>query len=111
MKPYPTWLRLTTVALMATALGACRGDSGDDDDDDDDDSGSDGGVGDDVSIHDIQAPSTSFEDGDRVDLGGVVVTAIDGYGGRTGSVWVAEPEEHATHGRAYSGVLVFLRGS
>ena len=40
--------------------------------------------------------------GTRVTLRGVVVTAIDNFGGKMGDIWVDEPE-----GGTFSGVHVF----
>lgn len=54
-----------------------------------------------VTIFDIQTPG-ELPTGTVVDLEGVVVTAIDTYGARTGNIWVQEPD-----GGAYSGVLIF----
>lgn len=91
------------LCIGALAMG-CRDTSGDDDVDGG--PGSDGGGGGEVTIYQVQDPA--MDEGTAVTLRGVVVTAIDTYGGRTGSIWVAETEDHPTHGRAYSGVIVFL---
>ncbi len=69
----------------------------------------DGGGGSDIdatpqpteySIQDVQ--SAKVADGAEVVLKGVIVTAIDAYGARTGTFYVQEPE-----GGPFSGVLVF----
>ncbi|MCA9678155.1 MAG: hypothetical protein H6709_21545 [Kofleriaceae bacterium] len=87
---------LTTLAVAV--LPACRG-SGDDVVGDD--TQPDGGTNpDDVSIYDIQG--TLPVDGAAINVRGVVVTAIDNYGGRKGNFWVEEPA-----GGPYSGVLVY----
>ena len=52
-----------------------------------------------VSIHDVQ---TTLMPGTPVNLAGVVVTAIDNYGAKTGDIWVEDPA-----GGAYSGVHVY----
>jgi predicted extracellular nuclease len=46
--------------------------------------------------------NATMAEGAKVKLDGVVVTAIDAYGGRLGNFWVQEPE-----GGPFSGVLVF----
>ncbi|MEZ4359423.1 MAG: hypothetical protein R3B48_04525 [Kofleriaceae bacterium] len=51
-------------------------------------------------IQDVQ--NDAVADGTKIKLDGVIVTAIDAYGGRTGNFYVQEPE-----GGPYSGVLVF----
>lgn len=93
--------------LLALVLGlaACRGggNSGDDDTTPDGQTNTD-----DVKIQDIQNdsmpacdpadPATCVE----LHVKGVVVTAIDTYGGKTGDFWVQEPE-----GGPYSGVHVY----
>jgi hypothetical protein len=97
-----------TVIFLASGAG-CRGDDGDDDMvGDDDDDGDDDGVGETTTIYDLQSPDVA--EGTEVTLKDVVVVAIDNYGSRTGSIYVAEQEPHADHGRAYGGVLVFLAG-
>jgi hypothetical protein len=54
---------------------------------------------DDMRIQDIQ--DDAMPPGTRVTVRGVVVTAIDTYGDRTGDFWVQEPE-----GGAFSGIKV-----
>lgn len=54
------------------------------------------------SIYDLQSDEMSI--GTQIDLEGVVVVTVDGYGGRTGGIYVMEPE-----GGPYSGVFVFLQ--
>lgn len=63
--------------------------------------GGDGIVGGTVTIQDIQTPP-GLALGTIVDVEDVVVTAIDGYGTRTGSFWVQDPA-----GGEYSGVMIF----
>jgi predicted extracellular nuclease len=58
------------------------------------------GTGTGMSVRAIQEGRVAV--GDPVALAGVVVTAVDRYGSRTGSVYVADPE-----GGPYSGVMVF----
>lgn len=63
--------------------------------------GNDGGGGDsDTTIYAIQMGQVPVDTPVRVK--GVVVTAIDTYGGRVGNVYVAEPD-----GGPYSGILIF----
>jgi len=86
------------VLLSLALLGACRDSSN---------SNVDGGnnnadaAGGEHTIFDVQNDSMPI--GTTVNLRGVVVVAIDTYGGRTGGVYVQEPE-----GGAFSGVFVFL---
>lgn len=82
---------------------ACRSSSGDDDDDNGTPDG--GGTGDDT-IYQVQDPANAMPTGTAVTLENVVIVAIDTYGGRTGSIYVMEPE-----GGAYSGVQVYLSGT
>jgi hypothetical protein len=87
----------STASLAATLLlaaAACRGG-----DDTGDDTPTPDAMSDDVSIYDVQG---SLPIGTQVNLRGVVVTAIDTYGERTGNFWVQEPD-----GGPFSGVLVF----
>jgi len=53
-----------------------------------------------VKIQDVQ--NDSMPPGTAVSLSGVVVTAIDAYGAKTGDIWVEEPA-----GGPFSGVHVF----
>lgn len=56
-----------------------------------------------ITIYDIQTPDgPASTPGTPVEIRGVVVTAVDRFGNRTGGVYVQEPE-----GGAYSGVMVF----
>lgn len=52
------------------------------------------------TVQDVQG--SQIPDGGEVTLKGVIVTAIDSFGARTGNFYVQEPE-----GGAFSGVLVF----
>jgi predicted extracellular nuclease len=92
--------KLRVPLALLFALTACRDGStrnpGDDDDDGDD--------VDDVAIQDIQ--SEDMPVGTAVTMRGVVVTAVDTYGGRTGSFYVMEPD-----GGPFSGVMVYANGS
>lgn len=100
--------------MIALACFACRGDdddggddTGDDTADDvaddaSDDASDDGG--DAVTIYDVQSDEMAV--GTPVELSGVIVTAVDTFGGRTGGVYVQEPD-----GGPFSGVLVFVRGT
>ncbi len=92
--------RLLTGILVTAALVGCRS-SGDDDDDD---NGADAGP-DEVTIYQVQIGTIG--NGEAVTLRGDVVVAIDNYGDSRGSIWIAEPDEHATFGRAFGGVQVF----
>ncbi len=58
----------------------------------------------DDTVYQVQDDTASgfIETGANVDLQGVVITAIDTYGDRTGNIWVEEPA-----GGAFSGVLVY----
>src|SRR4051794_9358229 len=62
------------------------------------DSGSGSGGG--LTVKDVQADS--MKSGTAIELKGVIVTAIDGFGGKTGDFWVQD-----TDGGARSGVHVF----
>jgi hypothetical protein len=99
------WLGLMS-ALVVSLLGVgCRGSSGDDIDAhvSDGDGGPDASNGEDTPIYDIQTPGGPASTiGTPVTIRGVVVTAVDRFGNRTGNVFVQEPA-----GGAYSGVLVF----
>jgi predicted extracellular nuclease len=61
-----------------------------------------GRLEDDVPIYQVQ--SEEIESGAKVNLRGVVVTAIDTFGDKTGAFWVQEPE-----GGPFSGVQVFAK--
>lgn len=95
---------MTRIAFLAASLSlalvACRDGSGDDTMGDDmmgSDGGSNAGV---VTIQEVQ--NDAMPTGTQIELRGVVVTAIDTYGARTGDIWVGEPD-----GGAFSGVKVF----
>src|SRR5436853_2247743 len=89
--------RLAVAAVtIAVAIFACRGSGGGGDDTSIDAPGN----SDDVTIQEIQ--STNMVAGTQVSVKGVVVTAIDTYGGKTGDFWVEEPG-----GGEFSGVHVF----
>lgn len=92
------------IAYLACAVGllfstACR-------DDDPNNPGTDAGPGDgpipggEVSIQQVQ--NDAMPVGTQIELRGVVVTAIDTFGSRTGDFFVSEPE-----GGPFSGVKVF----
>ncbi len=93
--------------LLALVLGlaACRGG---DDGGGDDNPMPDGQTTEDVKIQDIQNDSMpACDPADpatcvQLNLKGVVVTAIDSFGMRTGDFWVQEPE-----GGEYSGIQVY----
>ncbi len=89
--------RIAFAVSLSVALFGCRGDDGGDDQPGIDGSGSSGG---DVTIQEVQ--SDTMAPGTPVELRGVVVTAIDTYGSRTGELFVSEPE-----GGPFSGVKVF----
>lgn len=95
---------LTVLSFAGFVCQGCGGggsspsDAGSDADATSPDDGSTNGT--DVSIFDVQGALPVG--GDPIDVRGVVVTAIDQYGGRVGSFWVAEPA-----GGAFSGVRVF----
>lgn len=89
--------RLAVSLLLISAMGACR--SSNTGDDDGDGGPPDGGTSDDVPIQDIQSDDMPVDT--PVTVRGVVVIAIDAYGGRTGAVHVMEPA-----GGPFSGVVV-----
>ncbi len=97
------WLCLVSVLAASVAVG-CRGGEGDPDGGGGGgDGGPDGGGGDKTPIYDIQTPGGPANTaGTPVTLRGVIVTAVDRFGNRTGNVFVQEPA-----GGAYSGVLIF----
>jgi hypothetical protein len=57
-------------------------------------------VGGDVTIQEVQDDAMPV--GTQIELRGVVITAIDSFGARTGDIWVGEPG-----GGEFSGVKVF----
>lgn len=97
-------MRSFSILALAAALSlsaACRGDD-DGETPDGGGNGTDGGA--EHTVYDVQ--SESMPEGTLVTLRGVVVVAVDTYGGRTGSLYVMEPD-----GGPYSGVAVFLTGT
>jgi len=85
---------VSTSILLSLSLIACRDTShGDDDVTPDTPPGE-------MTIQQVQ--SDMLAPGSPVELKGVVVTAIDAYGMKTGDIWVQEPE-----GGPYSGVHVY----
>ena len=102
---------LLIIAAVALAAGGCRDTSGTGPGGNGNGSGPDGGAGGDggdlsgeMSIQQVQSDAVAV--GAPVTLRGVVVVAVDTFGGRRGSVYVMEPE-----GGPHSGVLVFLTGT
>lgn len=90
--------RIAFVAVsISFALLGCRGDDTTGDDQPGMDSGSNAG---DVTIQEVQ--NDAMASGTALELRGVVITAIDNFGDRTGDMFVSEPE-----GGAFSGVKVF----
>jgi hypothetical protein len=96
---------LSMLALVVAGLVACRGGG----DDGDDQPNPDGNTNtNDVTIQEIQndamaacdpaTPATCVE----LKIKGVVITAIDTYGGKTGDFWIQEPG-----GGPFSGVHVY----
>ena len=85
------------LSLLALVLGfaACRDSSGGDTQGTDTNT-----TGNDTKIQDIQDPAMT--NGTPVTVKGVVVTAIDNYGGKTGDFWIQEPE-----GGEFSGIHVY----
>jgi hypothetical protein len=91
-------MRITSFfALSTLALIACRSDSNSTTDGNNGGDGSNSGA---VKIQDVQ--NDAMPPGTAVSLSGVIVTAIDTFGAKTGDFWVEEPE-----GGAYSGIHVF----
>ena len=92
--------RLANLALLSTGLVfglfACRGGGSGDDNP----PMPDAPIGGSVKVKDVQADT--MPKGTAVELKGVIVTAIDTFGARTGDFWVEDPE-----GGAFSGVKVF----
>lgn len=88
-------MRIVTATLLASlSLVACRDTTGGDD------TSPDGSSGDDMRIQEIQ--NDTMAPGSPVTVRGVVVTAVDAYGARTGDFYVEEPE-----GGPFSGVKVY----
>jgi hypothetical protein len=91
-------MRIPRLALLGLSLIACRGGDGNGDDTP---PGVDAPpVGGSVTIQQVQDPA--MPEGTAVELDGVVVTAIDKFGARTGDIWVQEPD-----GGEFSGIKVF----
>ncbi len=86
-------LLLCSLALTVGSVG-CRGDK-------DVEGGPDGGSTGGQTIQEVQDESMPV--GTAVTLNGVVVVAVDTFGGRKGGIYVMEPE-----GGPFSGVFVFL---
>jgi len=80
---------------LSLSLLACGGDDGGGDNQ----GGPDGAPAQSVSIQDVQSDAMAV--GTSVTLSGVVVTAVDAYGGRVGAIYVEEPD-----GGPFSGVVV-----
>src|SRR5688572_25292821 len=95
-------LCLGSILLLALVGPGCRGDDDDDDDVTDGGGGGDGGGGEGNTVYQVQDPATGLGIGASVLLSGVVVTAVDKFGDRSGGFYVQEPE-----GGPYSGVYVF----
>ena len=93
------------LGLSLTSLStACRDDSGDDGGGSPDSGPGvvfDAAPGASTTIYDVQNENTPV--GSSVSLRNVIVTGIDTFGGRTGSIYVQEEA-----GGAFSGVLVFV---
>lgn len=99
----PKSFALAACVLAVSILGAgCRDTNTGGGEGGEPDSGA--GEGSAVSIQEVQ--SDDIAEGDEVILREVVVTAVDTFGSRRGSVYVMEPE-----GGARSGVQVFLEGT
>lgn len=97
MKLVPRVLVASSLILGVAGVG-CRGND-DKEEEPTPDAGPPPGVME-SKIQDVQ--NDAMAEGTKVKLDGVVVTAIDAYGARTGSFYVQEPE-----GGEFSGVLVF----
>jgi hypothetical protein len=105
-------MRITTIASLALGLSlvACRGGGAGGGPDAGGGGGSDSGVDPDGAPIDAPAGPPRIQDvqsdkmpaGTGVKLKGVVVTAIDAFGARTGDMWIEDPA-----GGAFSGVKVF----
>ncbi|MBS1124829.1 MAG: hypothetical protein H6Q90_7057, partial [Deltaproteobacteria bacterium] len=89
-------MRISILASLGLSLLACRGSGGSGDDQ----PGVDAPVGGSVTIQAVQ--NDTMPKGTAVELHGVVVTAIDAFGARTGDMWVEE-----VGGGAFSGVKMF----
>ncbi len=89
-------MRLTHLAFLGLSLVACRGGGNNGDDD----TTTDAPVSQTVHIQDVQ--NDMMPSGTPVTLEGVIVTAIDSFGAKTGDLWVEEPG-----GGEFSGVKVF----
>ncbi len=92
---------LTVMLVTAVAVTGCR------DDDDNPSNNNNINVTDDHTVYQVQDENhpSHLQAGDQVRIERVVVTAVDKYDsgdGRTGNVWVQEPD-----GGAFSGVMVF----
>jgi hypothetical protein len=90
-----TLFALALASVVSLAAGCRDTSSGDDTMPD-----GPGSSSDDTRIQDIQ--NDAMPSGTEVTVRGVVVTAIDNYGGKKGDIWVEEPE-----GGQYSGVHVY----
>ena len=95
-------MKIRSIALALLAAAACGRSSSPGTPDAPNGGGPDAPSSDDTSIYDIQDPGNKVAVGAMVNIRGVVVTAIDTYGTKTGNFWIEEPA-----GGAYSGVLVF----
>lgn len=98
-------MRITTLALLGLglSLAACRGNDNNGDDDpgpQPDAPNPDSSMPTELRVQDVQA--ASMAEGTAVTLKGVVVTAIDAFGSRTGDLWVQDPA-----GGPFSGIKVF----
>jgi predicted extracellular nuclease len=91
-------MRRITILLAALVVAACGGDSNNNTNNNN--LAPDGGPSTgDFDVQDVQSDSMAV--GTAVTLNGVVVVAIDGYGGRRGAVYVMEPG-----GGPFSGVVI-----
>lgn len=93
-------------ALMGLSFAGCRGSDNKDNPDASVDPTIDGAPGDSnaggTHIQDVQDPNGKVKVNDPVELKGVIVTAVDKFGAKTGDLFVQEPG-----GGQYSGVKVF----
>lgn len=87
--------QFSLLVLVLSLSAACRGSDGDDDGVTPDGPGTGN-----QTIYDVQ--NDSMTAGTKVSLKGVIVTAIDNYGGKKGDFWVQE-----SAGGEYSGVHVY----